>query len=525
MMKSLILYCLLSLLLTNIAIAQGEFPSSYGRNDRFTFKEADFAYYQGDYGFALDLFSDLYSIDTLFGPINHRIGACSLKLRKGANIAIPYLEQAVKSNYSEAWFEYGEALHLNGELKAARNAFEKYLAEGGIDHSPEEIDQKLRMINYAEEAMRSTVDVSVKNLGPDVNSAFDDYVPVVTADEKRMYFTSRRSGSTAQLKDPEGNFFEDIYASSFVNNQWTEVLNLGIPMNSETHDATVSISADGNTMIIYRTNENRTGGDLYSAKLSNGKWSKPEKFGKEINSEFQEASACLSSDGQTLIFSSNRPGGMGGKDLYRVKKLPNGVWSLPRNLGPSINTPFDEDSPILSNEDQTMYFASNGHNSIGGFDLFKVEADENGNWKSPRNLGYPINTTADDLYLCITANGQRGYYNSAKKGGFGGQDLYSIEFIYRDYKNIAVRGKVIDEDGEAIQAKLTVMDQRLKKLNGEYRSKLSNGSFALILNPITPYKVMVEADGYKATSFELEIPMTQADFSEHDIKPIILFKE
>ena len=326
---------------------------------------------------------------------------------------------------------------------------------------------------------------------------------MVTPDNETLYFTSRRAGSTAQLKDPNGEFFEDIYRSVATEEGWSEVQNVGQPVNSETHDATVSISGDGNTMIIYRTNANLTGGDLYITQFKKGVWSTPKKLPSTINSDYQEASATLSPDKNTLYFSSNRPGGYGGKDLYRVRMLPNGQWSLPKNMGASINTAFDEDAPHMDIDGKTLYFASQGHATIGGYDLFRTQEIESDVWSTPENLGYPANTVDDDIFLSVDAGGRKGYFSSERPGGFGQQDLYQIDFIYRQQEQLVIKGETRAVNGLSLPGVITVIDENSKEVQGIYRSNTSTGKFILILHPMTEYKIVLEVEGYKPVSDDL----------------------
>lgn len=525
MTRAQTILALVLLVASQLTVAQGSYPSAYGRNDRFSFEESDFLYFQGDYAGALDGFNLLYAIDSSFAAINHRIGSCLLYLRKNPSLARKHLEKAVGGGYQEAWFELGLVFHRLNQLAEARNAFEEYGIADVRNHGPEELDRQLFLLSNAEKLMGEPVDVRILNLGPAVNTPAPEYVPLVAEDASVLYFTSRREGSTASLKDPDGNYFEDIYVAASQNGEWYNTQNAGLPINSETHDATVSISPDGQSMLIYRTNENLTGGDLYVLYRENGEWLRPKKMGPEINSEFQEASAAISPDGETLIFSSNRPGGMGGKDLYRVKLLPNGKWSLPRNLGPLVNSAFDEDSPFISPDGNTLYFASKGNNSMGGYDLFRSDLSDNGSWQSPVNLGYPINSVADDIYLCMINEGKTGFFSSDRQGGFGDQDLYQVEFIYRDQKNVVVKGRILNESGSPVTATITVIDQESRSYNGEYRSRARDGVFTLILNPGKRYLLTISEEGFQSIAKEISLEMNFEPFSEKTLGDFILRKE
>ncbi|MFT6278522.1 MAG: hypothetical protein ACJAU0_001344, partial [Flavobacteriales bacterium] len=224
-------------------------------------------------------------------------------------------------------------------------------------------------------------------------------------------------------------------------------------------------------------------------------------------------SAAISPDKNTLFFSSNRPDGFGGKDLYRVRMLPNGKWSLPKNLGPSINTPYDEDAPHMDIDGKTLYFASQGHSTIGGFDLFRTKELDFDVWSSPENLGYPANTVEDDIFLSVDAGGRKGYFSSERPGGFGQQDLYEIDFIYRQQQQLVIKGETRALNGLPLAGVITVIDEDQKTVQGIYRGSESSGKFILILNPMTAYKIVIEIDGYKTISDDLifEFPLSKTD--------------
>ncbi|WP_306640595.1 hypothetical protein [Sanyastnella coralliicola] len=494
----------------------------WGRRERQAFKDADFAFYQGDYGLAYDNLEKLYKVDSTYLPVQYELGVILLDWKNDKKRALEMLSVPALADYKEAWFPYGRALHRNMRFEEAIDWFNRYLSSGDEAHDYREVQRHIQISKRAIEAISDPVDVSINNLGPKVNTEAKEYVPLVTPDNRQLYFTSRRGDSTARLKDPNGEYFEDIYQSTTGPQGWAEAVNLGQPINSETHDATVSITADGKTMILYRTNRNLTGGDLYITNLKNGKWTDPKKLPNQINSDYQEASATLSPDKRMLIFSSNRPGGYGGKDLYRVKMLPNGEWSLPRNLGPSINTPYDEDAPHLDVDGLTLYFASQGHSTIGGYDLFRVEMMEGETWSVPENLGFPANTVDDDIFLSLDAGGRRGYFSSARPGGFGEQDLYSIDFIYRQQQTLVIQSEVRSINGLPLSAVITVIDEKTREVQGIYRSNANTGKFILVINPLTSYKVVVESQEYETVSDELFFPFPEEDEDEIKIAPYML---
>ena len=339
-------------------------------------------------------------------------------------------------------------------------------------------------------------------------------LPIISADETELIFTSRRKG-TGGLTDPYGSYFEDIYTSKLINGKWSAPTGMGENINTETHDAGVSLSVDGNTLFIYRTNKEQTGGDLYFLSMVEEKWSKPDKLaslvtslsaGDEgINTDYIEPSATMSADGNTLYFSSTRPGGFGGKDIYRCIKLPDDQWSLAVNLGPTINTAQDEDAPFIHPDGRSLYFSSKGHDNMGGYDIFKTTLDPSDPlvqgfvlWSEPQNLGSPVNSVADDIYFVLSATGRAGYFSSNRADGMGyGSDIYKAAMALAEPVMIVIKGKVTGIDSqEAVRAKITVIDQESHQLQGLYKSHDFNGKYVMALSPKRRYKMMVEAEGF-----------------------------
>lgn len=511
---------LITLMLTLSAAAQ----PGWTRQEKRDYEEADFAYYQGDYTLAARVFGDLYETHKERSSMNWKYGAALLYINEQKALAIGLLDKAIEAGEVEARFHFARALHKTYELDEAIRQLTLYNDEEDKEMGSLIIDRHIQMCLRAKRMLANPADIKIQNLGPTINTAAKEYVPIVSADGGEMFFTSRRPDSTAQLKDANGEYFEDVYSSTKTNNEWGEAVNVGMPVNSETHDATVALSADGSTLIIYRTNKNLTGGDLYMSEKQGDSWSKPSKLGPQINSDFQEASACLSVDASIMIFSSNRPGGFGGKDLYRVKKLPNGEWSLPKNLGPNVNSAFDDDAPFLDFDQKTLYFSSDGHATMGGFDIFTCTKIDDETWSIPENIGYPLNTVDDDIYLTVDAGGRRGYYSSEQRNGFGQLDIYEVDFLYRQEKIMVLKGELMDVNGNPIQGTITLLDQFERNVHGVYNSNANNGKFILILNPLTIYKVFIEAEGYSTQEDELYFVLPKEGELDFQIAPYVLMK-
>lgn len=487
--------------------------------DKPLFAQADFAFYQGNYAVTKDIFKDFITKYPTNETVVYQYGASLLHLGIDLDTAEMYLNEAMKLGMKEALFDYGMALYKNEKLEDALRVFQSYRMLSKKERTEDEVYDQVAAIHQAIKMMKSPVDVTITNLGPKVNTKDSEYTPIITGDGKNLYFTSRRDDSEGGLLDPNGVFFEDIYYTS-KDSIWNQAIRLDSTINTKTHDATVALSADGSTMVIYRTNKILTGGDLYISYKNDSIgsfWSAPQKMNDNINTKYQEASACLSYNGRVMYFTSNRPGGMGGKDIYIVRLLPDGEWSKAQNLGPMINTPNDEESPSLNITSTVLYFSSNGHRTMGGFDIFKSEKVFN-EWSFPENLGYPINTVNDELYLALDRTEHRGYYSSSKTGGYGQQDIYQIDFIYREAKDLVVKGLVVSEKNIPIVATIKLYDQEKDKEVGTYLTNKNTGKYIMALHPLIKYKIIITAEGYEPFEDYLYYDKLSFDLLEYDIE-------
>ena len=285
----------------------------------------------------------------------------------------------------------------------------------------------------------------VTNLGQVVNSPFEDYAPVLTADENLLVFTSCRPKEDSKTKkSSDGKCFEDIFITHQAEGKWAPPQNIGDPINTPFHDSAIAISADGKTLFLY-TDENQ--GDILVSEFTEGKWGKPIPLPSPINSPYHESSISISADGKKIFVASERPGGWGGSDIYVIEKNEAGQWGTAMNLGPSINSQWDEDGPFLSLDCMILYFSSTGHDSMGGFDIFRSLQRSN-KWSEAENLGFPINTPGNDNYFVGTKDGKRAYYSSIREEGFGAEDIYLITLpkeLVEEAKAVSAIQKDIDD--------------------------------------------------------------------------------
>jgi hypothetical protein len=496
---------LLSLLLVSIVcFAQNEKGNATKNVSRKILKherEADIYFDNRDFQSALDLYRQAFATDSNIVSINFKMASCMYNLKKHKLGSLPYFEKALRGGMSEANYYLGNLYHLNGKFAEAINSFEDYKKIPVKKTFPdEEVDFLISKCKTAKEMVKTPMNVKIENIGNVINSEYPDYVPLISADESVLIFTSRRKGSTGNQLDPNGDYFEDIYISHKTENGWSAPQGISKNINTPTHDACVGLSPDGEKLFTYKTSKDLLSGDLYLSSFDGKDWTVPQKLPEPINTnEYTEPSASVSADGQVLYFSSDRPGGFGKKDIYKVVKLPNGKWSKAVNLGPTVNTAEDEDSPFIHPDGKTLYFSSKGHKNMGGYDIFK-SVFEDGTWSATQNLGFPINTPDDDIFFVLSVNGRTGYYSSERKGGYGGADIYLIHFPEEEDLGLSVyKGKIISDSADApLYAKVTLYDLGNEKLEGLFHTNSNplTGRFIMILTPGKEYKIVVEAEGY-----------------------------
>ncbi|HLZ17333.1 MAG TPA: hypothetical protein VKQ08_09850, partial [Cyclobacteriaceae bacterium] len=290
-----------------------------------------------------------------------------------------------------------------------------------------DVDRRIQECKNGRDFVANPKPYSITNMGREINSEFEDYGPVLNADESEIIFTTRRrDGNTNENVADDNKPYEDVFFADRSGNKWSGAKNIGPAINSKFSDSNLTLSYDGKLLFIYKDDGN---GDIYvSEKNKNGNWDPPTPLPGIINSSARESSVAITADGNTLYFASERPGGFGGSDIYSCTKDSRGEWSRVKNLGPTINTQYEEDGPFISFDGKTLYFSSDGHNGMGGLDIFKTtltNADKN-EWSEPENIGYPINTPDDDVYFTTSKDGKRWYYSSVREDGIGYTDIYEI---------------------------------------------------------------------------------------------------
>jgi outer membrane protein OmpA-like peptidoglycan-associated protein len=288
------------------------------------------------------------------------------------------------------------------------------------------VNRKIFECYNAQVMMASPVNVTITHLSDKINSEFPDYAPAIDAKETVMIFTTRRpEGNTNARVAQDHEYYEDIFISKNVNGEWTQAQNLAGPLNTNYHNASINLSPDGKEMLLYH---DTNGGDIFAAFLKpDGSWSEPEEL-VGINSPYIENSATLTADGNTIYFTSSRPGGFGGTDIYRSVKDAKGKWSKPQNLGNLVNTDGDEDAVFISANGKHLYFSSNGHAGMGDLDVYRATFNEETKmWEKPINMGYPINSVENDIYFALTGDEGIAYFSSVRDQSFGEEDIYKLD--------------------------------------------------------------------------------------------------
>ncbi|MBN2892422.1 MAG: PD40 domain-containing protein [Bacteroidales bacterium] len=447
-----IIFLVLILLINFVAFSQLAYKKT--SKDRGKYLEAQYKMENLDYDGAIVLYKEIISSNPEDYEAYVNIGYCYMHTTERYE-AVSYLEKAVKyykvnnkmkkADAQEAVYILAEAYYINYEFDNAKSTFE--FLQGYSNRKQKEILSK-RIIDcdFAKQKFENPKGFFVLESAV-LNSKYPDYCPVVTADQSIMYFTSRRNGTTGGIKDYDGYFFEDIYSSENNDGQFSTPVNLGEPVNTDGFEATSSVSVDGSQLFIYRSTD-KDPGDIYLSKYDGSNWSTPEKIEKPVNSKHNETHASLSPDGKTLFFTSDRKGGEGGLDIYTAELDTDGSWKNVQNMGATINTELDEEGPYMSPDGNTLYFSSQGHQGIGGFDIFKSIKQEDGTWSAPTNMGFPLNTVDDDIFFVPTADPITAYYSSKQYSGVS--SIYMVQ-MYDDNPNlIYVKGYVFDSNPETL---------------------------------------------------------------------------
>ena len=499
------------------------FALSHAQSFDQNVQKADRFYFKKDFENALGLYETALSLNPEDALTNFKAGVSCLHMDRYSQ-AVTYLEKAYATkpdvdpeiDYHLAMayqqnHQFAEALKHFGDLKQKN----KKLAAVA--------NQKMRECLAADSIMKIPPVASVSALGPEINTTFTEISPLISADGNTLIFTSDRSADDYQVKSRTN--FEDVYISQRAGKEWDRPSKISDNINVKFNEAATSISQDGKTLFLYYEDG---GGDIYSSSFENGQWSRPVALNRFVNHpQYRESSASISADGKRLFFSSNRPGGKGGFDIYMCELGANGQWGRPLNL--AINTRKDEESPFLHADGKTLYFSSNGYATLGDRDIFSTTL-VNGKCTSPQNLGYPVNTSSYEGFFVLSADGTKAYFTSKRPNGRGSADIYVATFtsqpplvkqledrpaitgghgsqgIQHGSVVTVLRGLVIDaHDGSPLRATVSLVDNANKELISTLTTKPS-GEFELVFPRGGNYGITTERKDYLFNSMNVNLP-------------------
>jgi outer membrane protein OmpA-like peptidoglycan-associated protein len=512
-------FCLLVMLASCKTQAQGgkPKPSDYGIKS----KKALDLYEEGrmeahdhrDYQQAIMLYREAIALEPGFGEAYFQAGACA-HARQDYPLAYEFLIKAkeiIKDPNPMLYYFLGNASLSEGKYDEAAKNYDALLALNPplSANDLKVLERNRKVSHFGAQAMKNPVKFEPENVGDNVNSIGEEYMPYLTADGQTVFFTARRPGCTGGYQAEFKDFTEDFYYSEMVDGKWQPCKNLGPPVNTDFNEGAPSFSPDG--QYVFFASCGREGGygscDIYVSKLQGTTWSKPQNLGPLINTPAWESQPCISNDGKTLYFSSNRAGGLGSHDIWYAN-LVNGRWTEPKNMGAPVNSEGSEQGPFIHADDKTFYFSSDFHPGFGNYDLFISRATANG-WSKPDNLGYPLNTSGAEAQIFVDSKGNQGFFASSRSGGLGKSDIYSFvldERIRPDFTTY-VRGTVSEKNtGKALDATVTFINVTSGDTIRSVKTNVASGRYMLTLPLEQDYAAFVDKKGYlfKSSLFSLK---------------------
>ncbi len=396
-------------------------------NFKELFLEAESFFLFEEFQDALPLYQRLLQLDPENYNINYKIGICYLNDPYQVSKSIPYLEKAIKgaspdyriNNYRErmapleVYYYLGNAYRVNNRLNDAIEIYNFFqTVMDPVVYDAELVEAQIEACEVAKALQSNPVYFTSSNLGETINDRFEEINPVVSGDESVIAFTRRLQ------------FYDAVFYSRKENGKWTYPINLTPSFAVDGNTYVTGISYNGDEIFVYRSDD--FDGNIYVSRRENDQWSNLKKLNNNINTKYWESHASISDDGKTLYFTSNRKGGYGGLDIYKSQRRDGGDWGPAINLGPVINTKYNEDTPFITDGGKTIYFSSMGHYNMGGYDIFYSTKLDNGQWSVPVNAGYPLNTTDDNRFFVPTRDGTHAYYSN-----YNADDSYGMADIYR----------------------------------------------------------------------------------------------
>jgi len=467
---------------------------SDNRRAQAAFEKAGNQLRNNQYDLAIASLKSAVALDTGFAAAYQQLGDIYRRQQNYEKAVSQYsrVVQLDSSLTALTWFGLGESLLHTGRYQEALPAMQRYLTTPGLDAAGKRLTTKyIADCEFSLAALKRPQSFHPHNSGPAINSPYDEYFPHLTADYRNIIFTRKENNRE--------NFYESTRDSS---GEWQTSLLLQGDINSERYnEGAHCISPDGK--YLFFTGCNRPDGlgscDIYVSRREDGRWGTPHNLGTPINSSGWEAQPALAADGRTLYFVSNRRGGQGGYDIWKSELQGNGQWGAPVNLGPTVNTSYDESSPYIHADNHTLYFASNGWPGFGDKDIFRSQVDTAGKWQEPINLGYPINDHHEQSALTVSMNGKEAFFSARRDDALGGLDIYSFDLpqTVRPHPVAYLKGIIVDAENESpVQANVTVTDILADRIVYNEHADYEDGTFLAPLPFGKTYALHIKQPGY-----------------------------
>ncbi len=515
-------------LLTFLCIFINGFTQTEKEIKKIFLEAESYFLYENEYELAAPLFLTLLHLDTLNANINYKLGVCYLSIPGKKTKAIPYLEAAVKnttSNYHDTYKEksspidahyyLGLAYQVNNLLDKAIKSYQQFkkLLDVQEYYQIDYVDLQIKACEIAGKLKEEPIRYRERKLNDEINSYQLNFNPIVSGNDSVLVYTAK-IGS-----------YNYIFFSKKTDGQWSTPVNISADLETKEDCTSASLSYNGDKLFLFKNDGNI--GNIYESDFVDGKWTKIKKLSKNINTKYWESHACLSPDRKVLYFTSNRGKGYGGLDIYKSELQPNGEWGPAENLGPTINSPYNEDTPFIINDGNTLYFSSQGHYNMGGFDIFYSNKLKNNKWSVPINLGYPINTTDDERFYSPVHKGSKAYYAYYTTGEYAKKEIYEITIIPGDIPvDIAVKGKISLQDnkpGFNTTFSVYTIDTLHSDTIHMIKPDLVTGEF-LMKVPSGNYNVAFSGEEYETKIEQVSIPENFTR-SEIILNPVLVPKE
>lgn len=449
-----------------------------------------------DFTGAIRLYKEMISFDPKNPVFYYKLGFAYLNTFDKQDSAIFFLNKSIKlykKNYRnemsplEAKFYLARAYRLTNQIDSA--LFTLYEIKKIVNDSVFlfSIEKEIKSIQAT-----CKLNQYIKDLPQEINSSYTEHSPILIGNYNILLFTSRRKNNIS-IELPDGQWAENIYMSKKIDTSWTDA-EIVTELSSFSNDATCFATYDQKHLLVYKDDE---AGSIFITTYEDNRWATPVKLPRPINSIYRESHASMTKNMDTIFFTSNRPGGYGGMDIWMSVKDSLGKWKKPENLGPNLNTKKDEESPNISIDGKTLYFSSNGRVGFGGFDIYKTKLNEFGKWTLAQNMGYPINSSKDDLFYVDYKNQNIALFASYRTDSTKRSDVFVFNLDTANIdKNIVNYGFLLDSTENPIKdALIQIKNIKTNKIN--FAKPTNLGKFIFVTEPFSEYEISIVLNNKK----------------------------